>query len=240
MPSLTPERHAVIAECHIRALSINEKRCSRGPHRLWGNVFPAASPSKEQNDLFRYTPCPIQIISRLPSPSRPNWNPSAPIGSLSCYECGLDQDRCKLLLLHDYHQPRRKELPRPRRPFSESKNVLPPIPCCGHCMSGSPMMQETVDSTMESPTITAVGDNGTMNDHPPQHFRYQTLEGFSFASTRENRNPRRGRRNLLQFGGMNSCSYHEGMLVPRTPISLTVGSSRHCFTTPTGHHGRIF
>jgi hypothetical protein len=35
-------------------------------------------------------------------------------------------------------------------------------------MSGSPMMQETVDSTMESPTITAVGDNGTMNDHPPQ------------------------------------------------------------------------
>jgi hypothetical protein len=45
--------------------------------------------------------------------------------------------------------------------FLKVKNVLPRIPCCGHCMSGSPMMQETVDSTMESPTITAVGDNGT-------------------------------------------------------------------------------
>ncbi len=114
-------------------------------------------------------------------------------------------------------------------------------------------MQEMVDYTMERPTNRMGGDDGN-GDTPHDSLSFDTsnnsvapstsrqglqFEGSSSASPMENRNPRRGRRSSLQFGGMNSSSQHGGGMVPQTPTSSTVGSSRRSFATPTGHHGRM-
>lgn len=113
------------------------------------------------------------------------------------------------------------------------------------------MMQQMVDYTMDRTTNTIGGDDGTNDDTPHDSVPFDAsvapssslqglqFEGPSSTSPMENWNPRRGRRSSLQFGGMNSSSHHGGVLVPQTPTSSTVGSSRRSFATPTGLHGRM-